>query len=102
MHFKGKDIGGAEGILASTSTGIVTDTSWKCTTTLEDDWTTCLFDESHWPNARQEEHRPAFQPSEISSSAVWIWAKDSDGGTVYCRKRLKGIANFVVQSTTHK
>ena len=86
---KGRDVAGIEGILASTSTGIVTDTSWKCTTTLEDDWTRCFFNDDHWPNARRVEG-PSVHILDISSSASWIWAEGSNGGTVYCRKRVKG------------
>ena len=89
FSFKGTDANGDEGILASTSTGIVTDTSWKCTTILEDDWTSCFFDDSHWRCARKAEGPPG-RPSDIAKSAAWIWAEGSHGGTVYCRKRIKG------------
>ena len=94
-HLKGTDVGSEEGILASTSTGIVSDASWKCTTMLEDDWTRCFFDDSHWHNARQA-RGPSRRPSDISSSASWIWAEGSDGGTVYCRKRIKGSATIAI------
>ena len=86
---KGTDNGGGEGILASASTGIITDTSWKCTTMLEDDWTNCFFNDAHWHSARQV-RGPSPRTPNISSSASWIWAEGSRGGTVYCRKRVKG------------
>ena len=90
FQFEGTDDSvGDHGILASTSTGIVTDTSWKCTTTLEDDWTICFFDDSHWRDAKRVSG-PNERPSDIASSAGWIWAQDPTNGTVYCRKRIKG------------
>ena len=82
-------------MLASTSTGIVTDISWKCTTNLEDDWTRCFFDDSHWPNAAfvaDHGDRPWVIRRNISTSADWIWAEGSSGGTVYCRKKVKGTS----------
>ena len=76
FHFEGTDTGGLEAIIASTSTGIVTDTSWKCTTTEEDDWTRCFFNDDHWPNAR-EARSAGSRPSDISSLASWIWPEFS-------------------------
>ena len=96
MYFTGKDNGGgAWGVLASTSTGIVTDTSWKCTTKLEDDWTRCFFDDAHWPHAKivdGPDNWPwNYDVSSISRSTSWIWTdRGSNSGTVYCRKRIKG------------
>ena len=38
------------GILASTSTGVVTDTSWKCSAVEETGWYLSSFDDSSWSN----------------------------------------------------
>ena len=46
-----KDTGGNEGIVASTTTGIVTDGSWKCSSVKEDNWMMPDFDDSAWNNA---------------------------------------------------
>ena len=46
-----KDTGGGEGIVASTTTGIVTDGSWKCSSVKEDNWMMSDFDDSAWNNA---------------------------------------------------
>ena len=46
-----RDTGGNEGIIASTSTGIVTDGSWKCSSVKEDNWMMPDFDDSAWNNA---------------------------------------------------
>ena len=88
----GNDVGAQEGILASTSTGVVTDTTWKCTTALEPDWSTCAFDDSNWPDAVSRGANgvgPWGQFDDIDATAEWIWAKGSDNGVVYCRKRLR-------------
>ena len=99
--FIGTDDSRDEGILASTSTGIVTDTSWKCTTTLEVDWTSCFFNDAHWPNARTA-GGPDNRPTDIASCASWIWARGSHGGTVYCRKRIKGNIFAAMLSSVSK
>ena len=47
----GKNWDGPEGIVASTTTGIVTDGSWKCSSVKEDYWEMSDFDDSAWNNA---------------------------------------------------
>ena len=82
------------GILASTSTGVVTDASWKCSTVEETDWHLASFDDSDWGNAmivRAQGEQPWFTTAGISSEANWIWADVTtigDATTAYCRKRL--------------
>ena len=95
----GEDTGLNEGILASTSTGVVTDDTWKCTANLEDGWSTCSFDDSHWLNANVYAANGGWPWGGINSimdSAKWIWAEGSTDGTVYCRKRLRDCKLFVL------
>ena len=101
LIFAGKDEYGDEGILASTSTGVVTDDTWKCTANLEANWSTCAFNDSHWLNA----HVYAANDGEswemidgILEFAEWIWAEGSTGGTVYCRKRLRECKLYMYSS----
>ena len=91
LAFEAYDAGVNEGILASTSTGVVTDETWRCTTVLEPDWHTFAFDDSAWPQARvvgAHGVSPWGNFPDISTDAKWIWAQGSTGGTVYCRKKL--------------
>ena len=47
----GRNTGGPKGILASTTTGIVTDGSWRCSNELMDGWMNPGFDDTAWPLA---------------------------------------------------
>merc|ERR1719283_57177 len=76
-----KDTGGNQGIIASTSTGIVTDGSWKCSSVKEDNWMMSDFDDSAWNNAdisRGTNVAPKARPwgvrPNIANNAYWIWA----------------------------
>ena len=91
LAFKASDSGHQEGILASTSTGVVTDETWRCSAALESDWHTLTFDDSAWYQARvvgTNGVSPWGNFPDISVDAKWIWAQGSKAGTVYCRKRL--------------
>ena len=83
-------LGTAYGILASTTSGVVTDESWKCTQMKEAGWTHCMFDDSHWPNAIITERKRDSKWGDfdgISPSAKWIWATGAgEFSKVYCRK----------------
>ena len=102
-----QDIGTPGGILASTTTGVMTDTTWRCTDRLEFGWETVGFTESDgvwgtpgtYGSNRPGEtrhgnmrHIPIAHMPAISYSADWIWfgSNDLDGDlkTVYCRKEL--------------
>ena len=79
------------GILASTSTGVVTDETWKCSANEEDGWDLPGFDDSAWGAARVfglNGVGPWGTLTAINRQAMWIWAEDVHGGTVYCRKTL--------------
>ena len=87
------DGGVLAGILAETSTGVVTDASWKCSMVYSWNWYYPWFDDSDWDNARViGRNGDGTWPSTvsgISTQAEWIWADViSTIGTVYCRKTL--------------
>jgi len=90
-----KDTGGREGIVASTTTGIITDGSWKCSSVKEDNWMMSDFDDSAWNNAdisRGTNVAPKPYPwgvrPNIANNAYWIWATGFPTNTTeaYCRK----------------
>jgi len=86
-----KDTGGWEGILASTTTGIVTDGSWKCSSVKEDNWMMSDFDDSAWKNAdtsRGTNVAHGHPRPKIANNAYWIWATGYPTKTTeaYCRK----------------
>ena len=86
------DSGVQAGILAETSTGVVTDASWKCSTSPGLNWSRASFDDSAWSYARviatNGDGRWS-RISGISTQAKWIWADVTPAtGNIYCRKRL--------------
>jgi len=89
-----KDTGGWEGILASTTTGIVTDGSWKCSSVKEDYWEMSDFDDSAWNNADisrgTNEASSWGLRANINNDAHWIWSEGTPTKTTqaYCRKSL--------------
>ena len=82
--------GGPVGIILSTSNGLVSDLSWKCTSKVQSglNWTKPDFDDDSWPNAVSFGHNgvpPWGLRPGISASAQWIWAPTSSQ-RVWCRK----------------
>ena len=79
------------GILAETSSGVVTDASWKCSGDIQIGWNLASFDDAAWSQAQvvapNDGSNFAFF-AEISPQAKWIWAQDSSGIYAFCRKRL--------------
>merc|ERR1712180_278767 len=86
-----------EGIIASTTTGIVTDGSWKCSSVKEDNWMMPDFDDSDWKSA-DTSRGTNVAPKQygwglrgnIDNNAHWIWATGYPTKTTvaYCRKSL--------------
>jgi len=102
-----KDTGGNEGILASTSAGIVTDGSWKCSSVKEDNWMMPDFDDSEWNNADISRGTNVatklWTPRKyIDNNAYWIWATGYPTKTTeaYCRKSLVSGLTSTISSTT--
>ena len=83
--------GGDAGILASTSTGVVTDASWKCSTTDPTGWRLPGFDDAAWAQAQviaANDGSVRASVAEISSDAKWIWTQNTNDVLVFCRKTL--------------
>ena len=85
------------GILASLNTGLVTDSSWKCTSTYQQGWYNLDFDDSPWSPAYEiavnDGNNVWSRPREgISLDAYWIWTPRWRFGdkNVYCRRLLTG------------
>lgn len=82
------------GILASFENGLVTDTSWKCTTTARYGWNMRTYRDDDWPTAssyggNSKSTLPWGEISSIDDKAVWIWSSDNKKDTeVYCRHSL--------------
>jgi len=102
-----KDTGGREGIVASTTTGIITDGSWKCSSVKEDNWMMSDFDDSAWNNAdisrgvntNNGYHKRDWQ--NIANNAYWIWATGYPTKTTeaYCRKSIAGCIDTGCKKT---
>ena len=86
------------GILASVDgVKLVTDKSWKCTTTPQSaGWASSVFDDKSWPDAVIAGTNTASDIHgnlpQVHASASWIWTSNFRGikidGTVYCRGYL--------------
>ena len=95
LAVKAVDTGDAGGILASTSTGVVTDASWKCSSgggVEQTGWHLAGFDDAAWSQAR------VIAPNDgswwlhvvpgINPAAQWIWSQNISDDVIYCRKSL--------------
>jgi len=93
------NVKGTAGIIASDSAGHVTDSSWKCTSSVYANWTATSFNDSLWPAAVQESINGQFgKPwtalvhggiEGISADAAWIWSSVVAAyNETYCRYRL--------------
>ena len=90
------DHGGEYGLIASSSSGFVTDGSgsWRCTSTLEADWMNPGFDDSLWPTAVVNGDNDGIQwvydgiKFPGMGGAKWIWSSSKLFSTVYCRAKF--------------
>ena len=79
------------GILGSTSNGLLTNETWKCSSDFYPGWTSPDFDDRDWPLAKvlaTNGDRPWKTIDGIAKTAKWIWAKNYEH-TVYCRLKLQ-------------
>ena len=79
LRVKAKDNGGNDGILLSTSEGLVSNSSWKC---VEANPGADLPAVSKWPSAIEHGKNGMFpwgRRKGISEEASWIWAKPGAG-----------------------
>ena len=81
------DVDALAGVLASTSTGVVTDASWKCSDVEQTGWHLAGFDDAAWSHATVVTPNNG-SISEINSEAEWIWSEYDNGHIAYCRKLL--------------
>ena len=83
------------GIMAETSTGIVTDTSWKCTDREQrPGWITKRFNDSLWPSAviiahNKGGHGLMPQLHDFPEDGLWISVSNAFAKRLYCRKKIK-------------
>ena len=87
------DHGVVYGLIASSSSGLVTDGSgsWRCTSTLETDWLNPGFDDSLWPTAVVKGDNDGISWSVKfpgMGGAKWIWSSSQLYSTVYCRAKF--------------
>ena len=79
------------GMLASTSTGVVTDASWKCSAVNYSGWHLPGFNDSSWRAARVKVANNGFVwpiVAQINLEAQWIWSLYESDDIAYCRKIL--------------
>jgi len=79
------------GILGSTSNGLLTNETWKCSSDLYHGWTSPDFDDHDWPFAKVVGNHgdlPWKTIDGIAETAKWIWANE-DKDIVYCRLKLQ-------------
>ena len=79
------------GILGSTSNGLLTNETWKCSNHLYPGWKFPDFDDQDWPSVKVvgiNGDSPWGKIGGIAGRAKWIWAKNYND-TVYCRLKLK-------------
>ena len=83
------------GILGSSSNGLVTNSSWKCSEHVNLGWNSPDFDDDNWSPAlelKRPDNGPADGPgghiTGIDSSAKWIWA-NKRFPSCYCRLNLQ-------------
>ena len=92
MSVAGEDYGGGHlGILGSTSNGLVTNETWKCSSVLYSGWTSPAFDDQNWPLAKviaNHGDSPWNTIKGIAMTAKWIW-ENTNSNTAYCRLTLQ-------------
>ena len=92
LSVAGKNTGGIDfGILGSTSNGLVTNETWKCSSVLYPEWNSPNFDHQSWPLAEviaNHGDSPWGTRHGIPVTAKWIWG-DTNSNTAYCRLTLQ-------------
>ena len=78
-------------MLATTSTGVVSEDTWKCERQFQSGFSQAGFDDSSWAQARvlgANDGSYAARVTAISSEAKWIWITDAVEHIAHCRKTL--------------
>ena len=87
-----KNTGGPGGLKAAFSdSSVVSDGSWKCSSTLKNGWQNVEFDDSSWSAPLTTGTTTGCVG--FPSSAKWLWSGNDYNSltTVYCRKSLSKI-----------
>ena len=90
IHSTVKEIG----LMVYISTGIVSDTSWKCVSDLDySNWTSPGFDDSQWPAAisyyiNNGNSRNDIQMDDFPKNAHWITTLQNEADRMMCRRSL--------------
>ena len=92
---------GEIGLMAHISTGVVSETSWKCAPSKESkeslDWISPDFNDSHWPaaisyfkndNTARNDQRDILQMADFPPHASWITTSEREGKRMHCRRSL--------------
>ena len=92
LSVAGEDYGGyVYGILGSTSNGLLTNETWKCSSDLHPGWNFPYLDDRDWPLAKvvaTNGNGPWYTIDGIAETAKWIWANEYKN-IVYCRLKLQ-------------
>jgi len=92
--------GGVMGLIASTSTGLKTDTSWQCSGVPVTNWTLPGFVSppntfANALNGGKNGVAPWRRRPQISKDAEWIWPAGQSTNEAYCRGRLGDYEDVV-------
>ena len=77
------NIGGAKGLAAMSSSGWITDETWKCSPRADQGWSGPGFDDDHWVYAASVQKPLCFPDMNITNLKT-IWDSSNNGYT-YCR-----------------
>ncbi|CAH3183434.1 unnamed protein product [Porites evermanni] len=84
-----KNVGGSGGLIASFGNGVVTDSTWKCTTQGIRNWEKVGFDDNNWPAAKVHSGNSGNgRVYGIASEAKWIGPSLLNAANIYCRRRM--------------
>ena len=79
------------GILGSTSNGLLTNETWKCSSDFYPGWNSPNFDDRNWPFAKvvgDHGDQPWYIIDSIAKTAKWIWVSENKD-IVYCRVKVQ-------------
>ena len=82
---------GPMGLIAETDSGVITDNTWRCTTTEHADWFTETFNDGSWPSAHawyDYAGGPWGSLPNIDANSKWIWTDNQNDLTIFCRKQI--------------
>ena len=88
-----KNVGGSGGLIASFGNGVVTDSTWKCTTQGIRNWEKVGFDDNNWPEAKVHSGNSGNRRVYgIANEAKWIGPSLLNAANIYCRRRMSTVS----------